>query len=460
MKVAIIKLGALGDVVRTLPLIPAIKEKYPNSEITWVTKQNAKDILKNNPQISKVLTIPTKLEEEFDILYNFDIEKEATDLAKESSAKKKLGFSAEGNFPISFNLGAEYYLNTLFDDDLKKYNKKTYQEMMFEAAELLYKKQHEKIYLTGEDEEYANNFLRENNLVGERIIGIHIGASPRWPSKKWHKENLKEFVKEASMKGYSILLLGGPNEVKEIKDISQELEKSGIKIFSQDPNCSLLEFSSLVNICEKIVSADSLALHIALALKKPTLGLFFCTPYFEVEGYGLLKKIHAQKLYEFFPEKMDQYSEELTKSISSQRVLEELEKLGKINVVNGIIFSQTKNKFLIIKRKGEAIHADKWLFPGGIVKDHESYLDALRREIKEEVGLTMKELKEKISEFTYLRADGKQTLGECFLIEVADFSAKTGDEIEEFRWVDLEEFIKLDFLEGLDEEIKRAMKFI
>ena len=58
-----------------------------------------------------------------------------------------------------------------------------------------------------------------------------------------------------------------------------------------------------------------------LALKKFTIGLFFCTPPNEVEGYGLLVKLVAPKLYEFFPEKMDQYDESLVKSITPSQVL-------------------------------------------------------------------------------------------------------------------------------------------
>ena len=55
IKICIIKLGALGDVVRTTPLLLGIKEKYPESEITWITKSNAKEILEDNKLINKEL---------------------------------------------------------------------------------------------------------------------------------------------------------------------------------------------------------------------------------------------------------------------------------------------------------------------------------------------------------------------------------------------------------------------
>ena len=324
MKIVIIKLGALGDVARTLPVLPAIKEKYPNSEVYWITKQNALGIFEANPYVKEVFALPFHTGERFDILYNFDIEKEATKLAGEIKADKKYGFYSDGDYPAAFNTGAEYYLNTLFDDDLKKSNRKTYQEMMFSAAELPWKKQFCQIYLSEKDKAYAANFIKENNLNTENLIGIHIGSSPRWPSKAWHESELKKFIIEAKEKGYEILLFGGPDERERPERILREMQAKGIRIYANNPKNTLKEFASLVSICKKIICSDSLALHISLALKKPVIGLFFCTPPDEIEGYGILKKIVSPMLEQFFPERMDEYSEELTKSISAEEVLNAL----------------------------------------------------------------------------------------------------------------------------------------
>ena len=325
MKILIIKLGAKGDVIRTMPILLAIKEKYPDSEIHWVTKPQSIEILKTSPYIDKLLSTPCNPEEKFDILYNFDVEEEATTLANNVNANKKYGFYEKDDYATAFNFPAEYYLSTLFDDELKKTNKKTYQEMMFEAAELPYKKQHHTIFLTGEDKEYAEDFIKRNNITTEKLIGIHIGSSPRWPSKSWHEDKIKEFIKNAKERGYEILLFGGPDETEKHSRLTQELNKEGIKIYQNNPQNSDKEFAALINICSKVVCADSLALHVSLALKKPTICLFFCTSPNEVEGYELLKKIVSPKLNDFFPEKSDKYNEELVNSISIEEVLKEIE---------------------------------------------------------------------------------------------------------------------------------------
>ncbi|MFA5020187.1 MAG: glycosyltransferase family 9 protein [Candidatus Pacearchaeota archaeon] len=324
MEICILKLGAIGDVVRTIPIIEAIKEKYPNSSVTWITKPMCREILEGNKNINEILTIPCEVNKEFDILYSVDIDETATQLSSKIKAKEKYGYYYMDGFPASFNPEAEYYLNTIFDDELKKSNRKTYQEMIFEALKLKYKKQKIKLFNNESARKFAHDFLEKNNLKGKRLLGINIGSSPRWPSKAWALEKLEEFVPEARKKGYEIVLIWGPEEQEAIENLSSRLKIKGIKVYKTDTRDSLKNFFALVDICDKVISADSLALHTSLALNKPTIGLFFCTPPHEIEGYGLLKKIVSPMLKDFFPEKMDQYDKDLVNSISVKEVLDAL----------------------------------------------------------------------------------------------------------------------------------------
>ncbi len=453
-KILIIKLGAKGDVVRTLPLLIEIKEKYPDSEIIWITKSQCREILETSPYISKILALPinfNELPEKFDALFNFDMEEDAAQLADKIKSDKKYGFFMENGYPSAFNFPSEYYLNTLFDDELKKKNKKTYQEMMFEVAELSYKKQHHPLYLTEKDKEYSKDFASKNNIDAKNLIGIHIGSSPRWPSKAWHQERIKEFITKAKENGYSILLFGGPDESERHEKFAEELNQQGIKIFRNNPSNTDKEFFSLMNLCSKIICSDSFALHVSLSLKKPTVCLFFCTSPDEVEDYGILKKIISPKIYDFFPERQDEYNEELTKSISADEVLSALLE-NSVRVVNAIVKHPKENKFLTIKRK-KGIHSGKWAFPGGIVETGESNEIALKRELKEETGLELLKIIKKISDYSYSRPEGRNTQGNSYLIEVKDERVSINEESSEYRWVTIEEFEELDHIEGLEEEI-------
>ena len=319
IKICIIKLGALGDVVRTTSILEAIKEKYPTSEITWITKPMSKEILTENPNINQILTINDNIGIKFDILYNFDIEQDATKLALQIKADKKYGYYDNGGFPASFNESAEYYLNTVFDDNLKKSNRKSYQEMIFETAELEYKNQKPKLFISEQAKQFAENFIKENNLIDKKIIGLNIGSSERWPSKAWHIEKIKEFIIKAKEKKYEVILLGADNE----EQAKQKLI-SGFKVYFPETSDSLKKLFAIINICDKIVTADSLVLHTALAFNKPTIGLFFCSTPYEIEGYNSLTKIISPMFEQFFPEKMNQYNEELVKSIGVKQVINSL----------------------------------------------------------------------------------------------------------------------------------------
>lgn len=327
MKICIIKLGADGDVLRTLPLAKALKDKYGKCEITWITKGDVKSLIENDKFIDKVLTLPCKINWKFDVLYNFDIEDEACNLVESISANKKYGFGKEGEYPVALNSGASYYLNTLFDDELKKSNEKTYQEMMFMAAEIPYKKERYQLILNEEDKKYALNFKKENDFDKKKIIGIHMGASSRWPSKVWAENKVIDFIKMANKKDYGILLFGGPNEVEKQVLLSEKLNKEGIKIYRNNPKNTKREFASLVNLCDIMVCSDSFSLHVSVGLGKKTICLFFCTGSNEVEGYGILKKIVSPLMKDFFPEKMNEYSKELVNSISAEKVMENVDEM-------------------------------------------------------------------------------------------------------------------------------------
>lgn len=329
MKIAIIKLGAKGDVARTLPIAKAIREKHNPEELHWFTTKSSAEILEGISFIDHIHMHDERTNIEFDHLFNFDIDKSAARLAMNLRAKKKYGFGMEEDYISPFNISSEYYLNTLFDDEIKKNNKKTYQEMMCEIAEIDSTKENIALSISEKEKQKAKEFAKINGINPSKLIGIHMGASQRWPSKVWHEVNLKSFIFQSIKKGYQIILFGGPNEIERHKRFTDELEKEGINVFRNNPNNTFKEFTALVDLCRIMICSDSFALHVSLALNKPTVGLFFCTSPNEVEDYGLLKKIVSEKLTEFFPERMNEENEELTKSISAEQVLEVVEELAR-----------------------------------------------------------------------------------------------------------------------------------
>ncbi len=140
-RILIIKLGAMGDVLRTTPLVEGLKAKYPSSHISWLIDPASEDLLKHNKQIDRILlfSLNSTLElivQEFNLLVCLEKEARAAALAEKITAKKKVGFGLTkyGNIR-PFTKEAEYAFQLGISDQLKFFeNKKTYQEITFEAA--------------------------------------------------------------------------------------------------------------------------------------------------------------------------------------------------------------------------------------------------------------------------------------------------------------------------------------
>ncbi len=56
--ILVIRLGAVGDVVRTLPAVSALRAGYPDAEITWLVEPGASTVLRGQPWIDGVLVFP------------------------------------------------------------------------------------------------------------------------------------------------------------------------------------------------------------------------------------------------------------------------------------------------------------------------------------------------------------------------------------------------------------------
>ena len=96
-QVLVIKLDAMGDVLRTTALLPAIVETHPHASITWITLRESVPLLERNPYLTDVieygpgalLLLQTRI---FDWVINFDAGKTSAALASAARSPRKDGF--------------------------------------------------------------------------------------------------------------------------------------------------------------------------------------------------------------------------------------------------------------------------------------------------------------------------------------------------------------------------------
>src|SRR5262245_65843064 len=56
-RILIVKLDAIGDVLRTTSLLRPLKAKFPRSEVTWLTRSESMDLLLNNPLVDRRIAL-------------------------------------------------------------------------------------------------------------------------------------------------------------------------------------------------------------------------------------------------------------------------------------------------------------------------------------------------------------------------------------------------------------------
>jgi len=254
-RILIIKLGAIGDVIRTTPLLRKLKKEYKKAEIWWITlTPEVLPAVVDVPISFTVQNILVLQSVHFDVAFNLDKDREACALMSVISADVKKGYTLKDGKCIPSDRGAEHkYLTGLFDDISKK-NRKSYQQEIFEISG--FKFGGEK-YIMPQVPDHRWD-LPKNRIV----VGLNTGCGGRWTSRLWPDEYWIELVRRLRRKHYVPLLLGGEQEHKKNQAIAR---RSQALYFGYFP---LSQFMSLVNRCEIIVTAVTMAMHIAIGLQK------------------------------------------------------------------------------------------------------------------------------------------------------------------------------------------------
>jgi ADP-heptose:LPS heptosyltransferase len=245
-RILIIKLGAIGDVIRTTPLVVKYKSLYPNCKITWLTW--TPDILPAS-QIDEILkwdynSILYTQQGTWDIAINLDKEKEAGALLKVLDAKEKYGFVLKDNEIQPINSLADHKFSTGMFDDVSKANTKSYLQEIFEICGF----QHQgEPYLM---DTHSNKGYVWNLPKGKKIIGMNTGCGGRWTTRLWSIDKWVELVAlvKEQHPDAEILLLGGEAEDARNQEIQQ---RSGALYLGY---YSLFEFINLVNHCDAVIT--------------------------------------------------------------------------------------------------------------------------------------------------------------------------------------------------------------
>jgi len=281
-RILIIKLGALGDVIRTTPLVERFKKEYPGVHVTWLTHSPA--ILPKDQidviypwDFTSVFTIQNS---SFDIAINLDKDPEACMLLATLDAPIKYGYTWENNHIAPATEKANHKLLTGFFDELSKNNRKSYLEEIFEICHFDFRKEEYQINL---NHTLATSWKEKLECLaeGKKIVGLNTGCGPRWNTRLWSESSWENLACQLQENGYFPVFLGGELEH------SKNLKMADVSGAHYPGHFSLEEFIALTNACDIIVTQVSMMMHIATGLRKK---MVLCNTIFNQHEFELYNR--------------------------------------------------------------------------------------------------------------------------------------------------------------------------
>lgn len=293
-RIVVVKLAAAGDVLRATSILPALKRRHPESHVTWVADAAALPLIALNPLIDRAMPFGFETwlrlsAEAFDLAVCLDKEPRAGALMRSLRATEARGFAlSEWGTIEPLNDGALYDLALGLSDDMKfNVNDKVYPEIFCEIAELDYDHDPYELTLPDSSIEYARRFLTE---LGPRepLIGLNVGSGGVFANKSWTVDGFAGLARVVVDRlGGTALVLGGSADRSRAERV---LDMAGGAAVDGGLH-ELLDFCAIVASLDALVTGDTMAVHIAIALGVPVVAIFGPTVPQEIEIYASGRKV-------------------------------------------------------------------------------------------------------------------------------------------------------------------------
>lgn len=288
MKIAIVKLSALGDIVHAMVALQFIKAYSPEIQIDWIVEERFAEVLKNNPDIDNILTLNLKALKTNKVgLFaelkkirsyaknNYDLVIDAQGLLKsaitarllsgKNPASKIAGFDAASgrekaaSWFYDHKIACAYDANTI---DRNALILSSPLDFNISAGQILNKKPF--LFYQNEDQCLDDFLFKEQaNIV------LVIGST--WESRNYPAE---KFVKVAQALQQNCLVIWGNEQEKATADWMAK-QSDLIKVL---PKLDLNSLKALIAKADLLIGNDTGPTHMAWGLNRPSITLFGPTP--------------------------------------------------------------------------------------------------------------------------------------------------------------------------------------
>ena len=283
-KIAIIRLSSLGDIILTESVTRSLKDNFPNSEITFISRESYRPVLEMFPAIDKLelLQIPGKHEnlnelkkhiktisQKFDLVIDLHKNIRSRVICRKLKAHKKLSYK---KFRLQRQIAVWFKTRKKYVPTAAKY--------MTPLEQLKLRIEHTipELKVSPSQRKDAAKYLQGINFEKNRYAILAVGAS--YPPKKFPLARFAE-IAELLNKKYGLKIL-----VVDDMDFDISAFKSLISggVLQTAVGLDLKLLAGLLWQSKVTVSNDSGVMHLSAALHTPTLGLF--GPTHPVLGFG------------------------------------------------------------------------------------------------------------------------------------------------------------------------------
>jgi heptosyltransferase-1 len=282
MKIAIVKLSALGDIIHAMVVLQFIKKNLPNATIDWVVEEGFKDILCNNPDIHQIHTVGLKKVKQKKSLFllfkelkklrklpKYDIVIDTQGLIKSAivsrsiPSDKTFGFDKDS---LRESFAAKFYTHTCKID----YSENIIKRNAFVMASALNFNILNGNILNKKSFLYSSCKSKFSELSKDKP-NILLIPSASFESKIYPVEKYAELTKQLDE---NFIVLWGNESEKKMANQIQKLSPI-IKITNK---LTLDELKSFIAQADLVIGGDTGPTHMAWALNIPSITLFGSTP--------------------------------------------------------------------------------------------------------------------------------------------------------------------------------------
>jgi heptosyltransferase-1 len=283
MRLAVVKLSALGDIVHAMVALQFIKAHDPAIEIDWIVEERFSGILEHNPDISQILTVNLKAlkSNKFNIFgeikkvraysdNRYDLVIDAQGLIKSALTARLLGNNTAGfdKHSIREKAASLFYDTTVaypYHENTIDRNASVLSEPLgfkISQAEILAKKP----FLYTDNKHFNfNGYFQPNR---HNIVFV-IGST--WPSRNYPPE---KFIKIAqALQDNCLVVWGNSQELSKAEWMSTQC--ANIKAM---PPLNLNGLKAVIAKSDLVIGNDTGPTHIAWGLNVPSITIFGPTP--------------------------------------------------------------------------------------------------------------------------------------------------------------------------------------